>query len=270
MTPSRTRKASGRLQKFIAAQPPSAGQLPFVHITRAYRFDDILTGDELEPSYCGVFKEDLIYFFYGRPAYRAKDGNNARLEFEWPIVFIFDPTKIPDIKRIFPFDSGAFADRIYEEFFDPNSQIMDFSLQPDVETPAKVVGTFYQNHEEYYSGESRRNVNIPQRQFEAQGIHELSRLPGVQGTQTRHRLRDERSSAIEIQVGRTVSLKDALLAIVLPEPYLGDAEIQQALSRWNVAEIHTYATLHNLGGEAWVGQIYGLVRNIYKKLGFLT
>jgi hypothetical protein len=57
----------------------------------------MLEGDTLEPYECDVFNERLIYMFYGRPAYRAKDGNNARLEFEWPIVFIFDPDKITGI-----------------------------------------------------------------------------------------------------------------------------------------------------------------------------
>lgn len=269
MSSSKKRKASGRLNNFIAQQAPAPGRLPFTHITRAYRFDDILTGDVLEPSRCDIFKENLIYLFYGRPAYRAKDGNNARLEFEWPIVFIFDPTKISDIKRVFPFDTGAFAQRIYSEFFDPHSEIMDFSLDPNLETLAKTVGAFYQSHEEYYLGETRKNVDIPHRQFEAQGIHELARLPGVQGVKSNSRPRDERSSAIELQVGEAITLKDALLAVVLPEPYLGDKEIQNALSRWGVTEIHSYQTLHNLGGEAWVGQIYALVHQLYRRLGFL-
>lgn len=269
MSTPKQRNASGRLKKFIAQQVPVEGRLPFVHITRAYRFDDIINGDLLEPTRCEVFKQALVYLFYGRPAYRAKEGNNARLEFEWPIVFVFDPEKISSIERIFPFDSGAFSEKMYEEFFDPRSEIMDFVLDNSLETPAKVVATYYQDHNEYYRGETRKNVNIPLRQFEAQGIHELARLPGVQGARSNSRTRDERSSAIEIQVGVSISLKDALLAIVLPEPYLGDKEIQKALARWNVTEIHTYPTLHNMGGEAWVGQIYALVQQLYKRLGFL-
>ena len=269
MSSPKKRNASGRLKKFIAQQAPADGRLPFVHITRAYRFDDIVDGDLLEPSRCEVFKQALVYLFYGRPAYRAKDGNNARLEFEWPIVFVFDPSKISNIERIFPFDSGAFAEKMYQEFFDPHSEIMDFVLENTLETPAKVVATYYQDHSEYYRGETRKNVNIPLRQFEAQGIHELARLPGVQGAQSQSRARDERSSAIEIQISAPISLKDALLAIVLPEQYLGDKDIQKALARWNVSEILTYPTLHNMGGEAWVGQIYALVQQLYKRLRFL-
>jgi hypothetical protein len=231
------RKASGRLGTFISSQTPIAGLLPLVHITRAYVFDIILDGDSLEPKPCDVFKEDLIYLFYGRPAYRAKDGNNARLQFEWPIIFVFDPTKVRDIKRIYPFDTGAFELRLYAEFFDKDSQLSDFEMNTSFESVQKMVGAFYIDNNEYYLGETRRNVEMGNRQFEAQGLHELARLPGVQGTKLLpDRTRDERSSAIEVQVSKTISLKDALIAVVLPQPYLGDSEVTSALHRWGVTK----------------------------------
>src|SRR6202040_3163431 len=155
---------------------PAAGLLPLVHITRAYAFDQIIDGDTLEPNDCDVFKEKLIYLFYGRPAYRAKEGNNARLEFEWPIVFVFDAEKISGIKRIFPFDTGAFVQRLYSQFFDHRSELMDFALNPNLESVRQLVGAFYRDNDEYYRGETRKNVDIPLRQFEAQGVHELARL----------------------------------------------------------------------------------------------
>jgi hypothetical protein len=91
----------------------------------------------------------------------------------------------------------------------------------------------------------------------------------VQGTKTGERTRDERSSAIEIQVAQEISLKDALIAVVLPAAYCDQPEILDALGRWNVSEVHTYATLHNMSGEVWVGEIYATVHRLYKRLGFL-
>ena len=259
------RPAYDRFKKYIGAQSPANGKLPFIHITRGYDFDTIVKGDILEPQHCDVFGRNLTYLFYGRPAYRAKDGNNARMEFEWPIIFIIDPDKISHIENVFPFDTGAFELGLYKGFFDPKSDIMDFALDPSVDSARKIVGTFYVSHEEYYSGLTRKNVELPIRQFEMQGVYELSRLPGVQdGGPTR----DERSSAIEIQVSKPISLKDALLAIVLPSPYMGDPDTQAALARWGVAEVHDYPTLHNMGGEAWVGQVYEIVRQLTKRLGF--
>jgi hypothetical protein len=70
------RPASGRFNEFIRGQLPATGKLPLVHVSRGYDFDAILRGDFLTPQPCKVFNRKLIYLFYGRPAYRAKDGNN--------------------------------------------------------------------------------------------------------------------------------------------------------------------------------------------------
>lgn len=226
-------------------------------------------GDNLNPSYCKLFKENLIYLFYGRPAYRAKEGNNARLEFEWPIVFIFDPEKINSVKRAFPFDTGAFDLKLYEDFFAKESKLTDFALTPSLDSAKKLVSTLYVDHAEYYHGYSRKNVELPSRQFEIQGLYELARLPGLQGDRSDHKTRDERSSAIEFQTPGPISFKEALIAIILPEPYLSDSEIVKALERWNVQSVKSYPTLHNMTGEAWVGQIYQIVHALYKELGFL-
>jgi hypothetical protein len=269
-TPLLSRPAEGRLNEFIQGQAPADGILPLIHITTCYDFDRITRGNSLSPQHCDVFNEELTYLFYGRPAYRAKDGNNARLEFEWPIIFLLDPEKISPIKRVFPFDSGAFKLGYYRDFFHVQSKISDFVLEPTIDSVRKIVGAFYVSHAEYYSGSTRKNVELPLRQFEMQGVYELSRIPGVQGGHPGKPTRDERSSAIEVQVADPINLKEALIAIILPEPYIGDPVTQDALARWGVTEIHAYTTLHNMGGEAWVGQVYEKTRELFKRLGYLT
>jgi hypothetical protein len=265
-----TRRGATRFASFIASQEMADGVLPFVHTTRAYSFVEMLGDDGLEPADCPIFDEKIIYLFYGRPAYRAKDGRNARLQFEWPIIFILNPLTFDKICRVFPFDTGAFDMGLYSEFFDKKSEMMDFSVDPSLEAVRQLVGTYYQNHEEYYAGHSHKNVELPNRQFEAEGILELSRLPGLQGQPSFSTARDERSSAVEIQVTSPISFADALTAIILPLPYLDDPEIRSALKRWGGPPIiRSYATLHNMSGEAWVGQIYQIVREIYEDLGYL-
>jgi hypothetical protein len=266
---TRKRRADGRFQKWVEGHSPAVGLMPLVHITRAYAFDDMIAGDGLEPALCEVFRQKLIYFFYGRPSYRAKDGNNARLEYEWPIVLIFDPNKIAGLKRIFPFDTGAFKLGYYSEFFDKAAILKDFELAPVIESAQRLVSAYYSDNREYYQGMSRKNVDIGQRQFEAQGVHELARLPGKQGNERSTGTRDERSSAFEIQVTKGINFEDALLAVVLPEPYLDDNDIAEGLKRWQVKEIRSYQTLHNMSGEAWVGQIYKIVYDLYHDLGYL-
>src|SRR5207249_2090775 len=120
---------------------------PFVHTTRAYSFDEMLRDEGLEPADCPVFGEKIIYLFYGRPAYRAKDGKNARLQFEWPIIFIFDPLKIEPLYRVFPFDTGAFDMGLYKDFFDDKSELPDFSVDPSLRSVRQLVGAYYRDHE---------------------------------------------------------------------------------------------------------------------------
>jgi hypothetical protein len=75
------RRAVGRFQGFLNAHSAVQASLPLVHITRAYAFDEMLVTERLEPvKGDDNFEEPLVYLFYGRPAYRAKRGNNARLE----------------------------------------------------------------------------------------------------------------------------------------------------------------------------------------------
>ena len=100
-------------------------------------------------------------------------------------------------------------------------------------------------------------------QFEAQGVQELSRLPGTQSTTVAEGAtsgpRPWRSAGV-------VRFKDALLAIVLPQQYLDEPFVVQALDRWEVKHQLYYEVLHNQTTDAWVGLIYGIVRDFYRKI----
>jgi hypothetical protein len=263
------RAAVGRFQKFLEQFSPDPPFLPLVHTTTAYKFADIYPTDELLPRPCPVFKEDLLYFFYGRPAYRVRDTANSDIEFNWPIIFIFDPTAIKLLKRVFPFDTGGFQRGLYREFFHKDSALDDFQLTDGLESASRIVDGFYSNNRNYYRGGSNKNVEIPLMQFEASGVQQLSRLPGAQIHPSKNR-RDERSSAIEFQTPQIVSFRAGLRAIVLPQQYLDVEAVVDALTRWAVPVRRYYETLHNQSGEAWVGQIYAKVRDIYEELGYFS
>ncbi len=167
---------------------------------------------------------------------------------------------------MYPFDTGAFEAGLYDEYFDKRSELEDFELDSSLTAAQKLVSSLYTDNKEYYDGRTRKNVEIPQRQFEFQGLHELARIPG---SQSNGKKRDERSSAVEVQISESLSLKNSVLAIILPEPYLDDPDIISAVARWSVKEVKTYPTIHNQGSEAWVGQIYMIVRELYTRLGFI-
>jgi hypothetical protein len=100
--------AINRLKKFIDEQEVRTRSLPLVHSTNAYCFADVVSDDFIRPEFCDHFQQNIVYLFYGRPAYRSENAEFTDLSFSWPIVFVFDPEKIKDIKAVFPFDTGAF------------------------------------------------------------------------------------------------------------------------------------------------------------------
>jgi hypothetical protein len=53
------------------------------------------------------------YLFYGRPAYKIDTDNEIRTdEYLNPICFIIKRNCVKKSQRIFPFDSGAFLNRV--------------------------------------------------------------------------------------------------------------------------------------------------------------
>lgn len=267
-----TNKASGRFLKFIDGQEEKEDVLPLTHTTSAYSFSELCGGESIDPSVCKYFKEELIYLFYGRPAYRTEKAEFTDLEFNWPIVFIFDPKKITKIKRIYPFDTGAFHLGLYSRFFSKLSVVDNFQLPGSLSYAAKVAGTFYTNNKEYIYGRSKKNIDIPHFNFEAQGMQKLSQEPSYSSRVSEDGVtRDERSSSIEVQISTSIDIKEATLDIIIPQRYLEMPEVIEALTRWGLAKenVHYYETMafHEQGG--WLPQIYNTVVAVYKKHGFI-
>lgn len=266
------RKADGRFKAYIEKQEANPSLLPLVHTTSAYSFRDMCEDDTIDPKMCRHFNEELIYLFYGRPAYRTEKAEFTDLEFNWPIVFIFDPRVVDGIKRVFPFDTGAFCLNLYNRFFAKNAQMEDFELPGSLDYATKVIQAFYTSDNEYLRGKSQKNVEIPPFDFEVQGIQKLAQEPALSSRISEdQKTRDERSSAIEVQVGASINIKEATLDILMPQRYLDMCEVVEALGRWGLAEenVHYYEVMgfHDQGG--WLPQIYKLVMDIYKKRGFL-
>ncbi len=267
------RKAEARFQAFLDEQPSSPNVLPLLHTSSAYSFADICAGDVLSPTYCKHFRQELLYLFYGRPAYRTELAEFSDLEFNWPIVFIFDPKKIDGITSIYPFDSGAFFLNLYNRFFSKQSRHEDFKLPGDLSYASKLVGTFYGDESEYILSHSTKNVEIPPMNFEAQGVHKLTREPAYQSRISEDQVtRDERSSAIEVQTNQSIDIAAATLAIVVPSRYLRIPLVVEALERWGISgdSIKYYETIGFHDNNSWLGQIYRQVADVYRAHGILA
>lgn len=266
------RGAEGRFERFLAALPESTHRLPLLHVTNLYSFIEICAGDSIEPQHCRHFGKNLLYTFYGRPAYRTKSAEFTNLSFNWPVVFIIDPDKIADIEAIYPFDTGAFFTGLYERYFSSQSRVEDFQLPGSLEYASKLVSTFYTNEKQYLHGRSFKNLELPLDGFEAQGVAELAREPSFTHRESGNgKTRDERSSAIEVQLRQRIEIKNSAAGIILPADYLTIPTAVSASERRGFKEgtIHTYEVTGFHGPDSLVGKLYQIVEEVYNSLGYL-
>lgn len=127
--------------------------LPLMHSCECFDARNILTAQELEARFCNVFKERLLYFYYGKPSYPVGEKVKAfRTDLEYlPVCFIVDLQKVL-IHKVYPFDSGAFFGNVYEDFLHRHMTIDDFELSNDEEGIKSYLSFMFGNNENYFDG----------------------------------------------------------------------------------------------------------------------
>lgn len=263
---------SQRVRAFTSRFDPQHPSLPLTHIAPMYAFRAIIGGNSIQPQHCDTLGEDLSYLFYGRPAFRAKRETGPKLKWSVPVLFILDPAKTYSIKRVVPFDSGAFKKGFYGNVFSDRSKLDHFLLEPSLESAQRIVTAFYGSNKQYYQGQSEKSVDLTDFDFELQGLNYLAQQPGLQATSraTAEKLPDERASAVEIQIDEPIDIPSSLISLIVPETLLPNAHFQKAVKRWGLApeKIDPYASVTGPSSEAWVGQFYEKVRALYQARGY--
>ncbi|WP_213736230.1 hypothetical protein [Bradyrhizobium sp. dw_411] len=240
-----------------------AKPLPLVHTTESYYLKKIINSGQLTTQRCNVFAgERLSYFFVGRAAYK-RDLEQEAEYWELPTCLVFS-FFTEGAKRIFPFDSGAFAAKRYPNYINM-MELNDFETSSDVEAPHKIIGTFFNSARSYYRLASR-----PKEQFEAmfdvdvldeemKALHKL--------IQHKDKRFDDRRFAIEVQFNADIDLtnRKPILAI-FPETYLSNEEYIAKISALG-AEILTYP-VYPLRKEFYYHSIYEKLDNFYSSRGY--
>src|ERR1700730_3389022 len=103
--------------RFIQEQnATSEAPLPLAHTTDGFRFRSLVRTPRLTLAPCPVYKEDLGYFFYAKPAYRPHfDVGPTSLLAYSPVSFILESVEAPAPVRIMPFDSGAMNGEFFKD-----------------------------------------------------------------------------------------------------------------------------------------------------------
>lgn len=185
--------------------------LPLAHVSIARWFDSIVSNGNLEPRTCSVFGENLVYLFYGGVFYRPsnKPTRNAA---ELPVAFLFNPSLLAGILRLYPFDTGGVASGRFGRWGSLlSASDVKFRVPGDGrhDIASKLVYHIFGTNEQYLDGEpDPRCAALPDPIPELFAFYSDDLTPsGV----------DQRQCLIECQSGTPVPLDRELLWVGFPE-----------------------------------------------------
>ena len=249
---------------YIDKQAPTPGELPLVHTTEYFRLASIHSSNTLTPRDCKIFKEPLLYFFYGRPAYRDSTKTTPTRDVGfYPICFVFGPgTIIKKAKRVYPFDSGASQDGLYEPAIKRADALAGYLVPPLAESARKIVTSFFDTDLGYLAGSARSTLTFASSESEAESYHRLIKGGGDPKC-------DDRCSAVEIQITDCLDIRQDLKAIVLPTCFLEDAALAHAIVHEWHAQPLTYGADIGMRPLELHGVIRHLVREYYRQEGLI-
>jgi hypothetical protein len=239
------------LRHLISRRRKMAEELPLVHTTLSENLPSLVSLHEIRPTPCPVFGENLVYFFYGRPAYRSSKGRQPGEDFALcPVCFVFKPQVVSrKVVRVFPCDTGA----LHGNRFQPHlsaTDLPELELDPRIESARRLVSTFFQTNGRYFYGKTVTSIRLINGTA-AFRFHQLLLASGPVGY-------DDRKSAVEVQVREPVSLRDQLSFVVLPGEYLDDPTIRRAiLEDWN-CDPEPYNTIQGTSPS----EFYPIVRQL--------
>jgi hypothetical protein len=256
------RIASEEFRKFVNQHMPVEGELPLTHMTDGLAFRGMLDSGGLNAEPCPVFDDEpLLYLFYGRPAYRVNSQRlSSAIDAYAPVCLVLRPNCLNSLKRVFPFDSGAFQGERFVEAMHRKMLLEDFALDANLQAPRKLINLFFGDRDRYYRNAPLQEIAIPALSFEALSYHILI-------TSRHENDFDERISAIELQTQHNLDLSVHAEAVVLPDAFATD-EVLQRLAAFQITVL-PYDYIPRLRPESYTGAIYTIVRDYYRRMGYL-
>lgn len=207
-----------RLYPIISTQPT----LPFFHCCDARFLQFILEDRQLKPRKCKVFgMEELLYLFYGRPAYKNAEEKHGNLFVNMPVCFIIKSDAVHTIKRVIPFDSGGFSH--YGNHIHKDMKLEEFFITPEKSALSQVVESFYDDNAQYFNGKAKAEVTFDPMHFQLEVYHSLIKTSALEEA-------DDRKRSIEVQIDYPIELsKSNIELIIMPEYLISSSIVQDIL-----------------------------------------
>jgi len=236
--------------------------LPLVHSRPSYRVKDILQKKKLEQNP----GDDLLYFFYARPARRFKEP-------KVPVVFIVEPI-LDGIKRIYPFDSGAYKLYIENGRLEPKIPISDYELQNNnFFTIQQYVNAIFGSNHNYYYGRRKADDELPDSVKRYRKIDsDLNNLLNLIAEKKKDGI-DDRRKTVEIQSVNDYELSGKLKAVIYPNGgNMNDPDLHKAIIMCGCKKPplpYSYKDYNN--AEDPVKEIlYKTIEGYYANKGYIT
>lgn len=204
--------------------------LPVMHSCEGFDFERILEDYLLKPTMCPVFNEELLYFFYGKPSYPVgeKEKYNRTDVLCCPVCFIVDIDKI-NIYRIFPFDSGAYSNGLYEQFIHRHMQITKFEIENNSQSIQAYVSVVFGDNKNYIHGTTQSQDH------EDTCVSSLLRMLSADGA---FKI-DERSNTVEVICKHSIDVRKEIRGVIFPEVLLRKKVVSDFIKNNNI-EYKTY------------------------------
>jgi len=236
--------------------------LPFFHSCDGFTFREILESGKLCASPCRIFKkENLLYLFYGRPAYKSSDDLSHIQGSLLPMIFILKNSICITEKRIAPFDTGAFKRGLFKEYMHPKMKVDSFLMTLGQRGIQKTITYFFGSNENYYYGIPEALLDYDPMNFEIKSYHDLikSTIP---------KKADDRKASIEIQIGHDIQLsKDTVEAVVCPKEFTKSELFKRVVKeQWEADEI-TYVS-HMVPSKSYHPLVLHLLQEYFKTKGY--
>jgi hypothetical protein len=237
---------------------------PWIHSTASSRLISILQQEKLVAIRCNVFKgEKLCYLFVGRAAYKGKDALNPE-PWQLPSVFVMRFNTPPPLKRIYPFDRGAFHRGRMPDYLTA-FDMENFDLGSDQDQIGRMISLYFETPRRYVD----RNAH-DQEKLKVERLLTMSHAKVLavaklykEGSTKNY---DDRAAAIELQVEQDIPLKkENLLGVVIPEEYLRTDGVRESLR--DLTKVVEPYRLLPLSINQHYGLIYECVERVYKRAG---
>jgi hypothetical protein len=236
--------------------------MPFFHSCDGYHLKSILLTEQLATKECPVFnKEKLLYLFYGRPAYKNSIQESSSSNFYLPVCFILDGNYLPkSIKRVFPFDTGAFNSGLYDNHLHHHMTMEQFLMTPDTTSITKTISYFFDTNENYYKGEPKSDIDYDILNFPIEAYRNL--ISAAQLGKA-----DDRKASVEIQLADNLPLNgDIVKAVVMPACFTTSPLVKNiVIDKWQV-DILPYKSFGSTKPDHYYSQILNLVEEFNTKL----